>query len=742
MEFINQIGDKNDYMVLTMFLLLFFFLNSFIRKSILRVLFAVLSSFFLIAQALSLFFTQSFVGYQFYVHFNLRGIVGLHNLFVPQIIIGAIAFVILIIINFYSYLLFSVLANYFKKIHKYSFLRLVRYLCLILLPAIIVFKSNFIDDSKTLLPLLTYKDVKSFRTILKKHNMSDYITPEKVECKAGKNIIVISMESIERAFLDTSFAHLTPNLLNLKDQWHYYDMMQNSGSGWTSGSLYTYLTGFPAYFGVHGNSIFQTAYHSSITSISHALNKANYTTIYLNGNTDHSGVKEMLSILKFEKIIDYKNADKLRHKSRYGIRDKDLFHIAKEEIEKVKESESPFALFISTTDTHFPNGIYDKRMESVISPQNSELEFTVASLDYLIGDFISFLIKKDVLKNTAVILFPDHLKMGDPSMFSETGERGLYIITNSSEIDAEHNDIYQIDLPKFILDASKVEHNIKFLTDYIHDDKEKFIKENILSLTEINTNGIINSEIDRFNSSNISKNFNDYKKDTSRFIAHAGGEIDGNRYTNSKESLDLNYDRGFRLFELDIILTSDGKFVAAHDWKYWAKIINYIGEIPVSQEQFLSQKIYGKYTPLDMDSINEWFKIHPDAILVTDKVNDPISFSELFIDKSRLIMELFSEKAVNEGLNAGILSPMPSQSLINGITKAEIEKMAEKGIRNIAISRHFIAKNKMILQEFKNYGIKPYVYHINFNSGIDELYVVKYEMDYIHGIYADKWTFE
>lgn len=51
-------------------------------------------------------------------------------------------------------------------------------------------------------------------------------------------------------------------------------------------------------------------------------------------------------------------------------------------------------------------------------------------------------------------------------------------------------------------------------------------------------------------------------------------------------------------------------------------------------------------TPLDMTAINDWFKAHPDAILVTDKVNEPRKFAGQFIDKKRLMMELFDVNSV------------------------------------------------------------------------------------------------
>ncbi len=575
--------------------------------------------------------------------------------------------------------------------------------------------------------------------------MSDYISPEQIACKKGKNLIVISLESIEKAFLGNKFSSLTPNLQNLKNNWSYYDLEQNNGSGWTSGSLYTYLTGFPSYFGISANSIFKTAYYSEISSISHVLRKAGYKTTYINGNTDFSGIKEMLNTFQFDKIIDFKNVKSNGYESKYGLRDKDLFELAKKEVENQLSTNEPFALFLSTTDTHHPNGIYDDRMESFISNKNSDLEFMVAAVDYMVGDFISFLNKKNILENTIIYIFPDHLMMGDPSMFKDTGDRGLYLITNANKdktsIDTLET-LYQIDLPKIILNGAEIEHNLKFLTDYISGDKNTFIKNNILLITEINTNGMLRIDSKPFILKDISLNYLKYKKDTMRYIAHAGGKIDGLTYTNSKEALDLSYKKGFRLLELDIIQTQDGKFVAAHDWKHWSKITDFKGNIPVTNEQFLEFKLHGKYTPLDIEGINEWFSVHKDAILITDKINDPIKFSKQFIDPNRLMMELFDMNSVKDGIKMGIKSAMPSQSVIKNITKEEIKYLKKIGVKNIAISRRFIAENKDLLNVFKLNGIMPFAYHVNLDAGFDEEYVTKYEMDYIYGIYADEWNFE
>jgi len=606
-------------------------------------------------------------------------------------------------------------------------------------------KGRFTDDTKSLLTLF-YKNTENFKEVLNSNKIADYVTPDQIKATAGKNIIVISIESLERSFLSQKHASLTPNLNRLKKEWSYYDIEQNVGSGWTSGSLYTYLTGFPAFFGKYSYAIFENAYDSQISSISHVLKKANYKTIYMNGNTNHSGVIDMLDTFNFSKVIDVKSIKKTGNESEYGIRDKDLFELAKDQIEKQENSNSPYALFISTTDTHFPDGFYDKRMESVISKKNSNFEFMVAAVDYMIEDFITHLQKNNLLQNTTIYIFPDHLKMGDPSLFKNTGNRGLYLITNADNnlnpIPSEKQ--YQIDLPNMILNGAEIKHNLKFLTDYISGDKDKYLRENINNITAINTTGFSRRNSRKFIIPKISKHYNKYKKDTLRYIAHAGGTIDEYTYTNSLEALNLSYSKGFRIFELDILKTKDGKYVAAHDWKKWKSMTNYKGKTPVNSGDFIDYAIHEKYTPLDMKRINEWFIKHPDAILVTDKINEPKLFAKEFIDPNRLIMELFTPQAVKEGINTGILSSMPSQNVLHNMDYEEIIKL---GIKHIAVSRFFIAANKELLKKLKEKNIKVYLYHINMDggvvdSGMDENYVTKYELDYAYGMYADKWSFE
>ena len=225
---------------------------------------------------------------------------------------------------------------------------------------------------------------------------------------------------------------------------------------------------------------------------------------------------------------------------------------------------------------------------------------------------------------------------------------------------------------------------------------------------------------------------------TEVFIAHAGGKINGYTYTNSLEALNLSYSMGCKLFELDIRETSDGVFVGAHDWTSFKNISGYQGEKnddPLSEQEFLTLRIHSAFTPINMTAINAWFAEHEDAILVTDKINEPKRFAEQFLFKNRLIMELFSWKAVEEALKIGVI-PMPSENLVMWTSNVE-QIMDSLNIKHIAVSRRVLEGNEVFFKRLKNNGVKTYVFHLNFDAGKDEKYVFENELHLITGMYAD-----
>lgn len=83
-----------------------------------------------------------------------------------------------------------------------------------------------------------------------------------------------------------------------------------------------------------------------------------------------------------------------------------------------------------------------------------------------------------------------------------------------------------------------------------------------------------------------------YKEEN--LIAHGGGGVNGFTYTNSLESIKKAMER-YDYIEVDLLCTSDNHVVLKHNWE---------GET-LSYSEFMSQKIYGYFTPIDLKTLLE-----------------------------------------------------------------------------------------------------------------------------------------
>ncbi|MBQ0066290.1 MAG: hypothetical protein KBT48_11055 [Firmicutes bacterium] len=114
-------------------------------------------------------------------------------------------------------------------------------------------------------------------------------------------------------------------------------------------------------------------------------------------------------------------------------------------------------------------------------------------------------------------------------------------------------------------------------------------------------------------------------------VAHAMGGIDNRTYTLSKEAFELNYSKGFRVFELDFSTTLDGDIALCH---YWDTKKNGQKNIPTT-EQFLSQKVSKKYTPLMLKDFFQYMKEHKDIWVVGDTKEDVASVYATILQEAK-----------------------------------------------------------------------------------------------------------
>ncbi len=135
--------------------------------------------------------------------------------------------------------------------------------------------------------------------------------------------------------------------------------------------------------------------------------------------------------------------------------------------------------------------------------------------------------------------------------------------------------------------------------------------------------------------------------DTTRLIFHAGGGIDGLDYTNSKEALEAVLEKGESFVEIDFMYTSDHELVCMHKWgEQWGK------EEAPSIEEFISSKIYGKYSAMTAAELIQYMECYPNLYIIIDtKEENQIEVVESLVALSaehtditeRLIIQLYAD---------------------------------------------------------------------------------------------------
>jgi len=115
-----------------------------------------------------------------------------------------------------------------------------------------------------------------------------------------------------------------------------------------------------------------------------------------------------------------------------------------------------------------------------------------------------------------------------------------------------------------------------------------------------------------FTRSNLADNYEPYG-----YVAHAFGEVDGNQYTNTREAFLLSYQKGFRIFEVDLVLLGDGTVFCAHDGledEYG------IGKpfYKATHDELSGSLYLGKYTTLDGPALLDLVYAYSDAYFILD----------------------------------------------------------------------------------------------------------------------------
>lgn len=207
-------------------------------------------------------------------------------------------------------------------------------------------------------------------------------------------------------------------------------------------------------------------------------------------------------------------------------------------------------------------------------------------------------------------------------------------------------------------------------------------------------------------------------------IAHAAGEIDGAIYTNSLEAFEVSYQKGHRLFEVDLSITSDSKLIARHGWdELYGQQFKSQERVPAYKE-FIGSLYYGKYTPIDFKAVLKLLEKYTDIYLILDgKVSSEEDTKALYEKveellrkynyslKKRLIPQMFYEKDIKVLRNLGFRDIVYVVGREEYTPESIAKFCAKHEIRVVSLSVN--RTNEEFLRKLIDYNILAYMYTIN-----------------------------
>jgi phosphoglycerol transferase MdoB-like AlkP superfamily enzyme len=600
------------------------------------------------------------------------------------------------------------------------------------------------------------------------------------------NIMIIFLESMSNAVVSRYHPELktTPFLDSVAGQGIVFDHFYAAGVH-THNAIFSTLYGLPAVMKNTPMKTLATA-NQLFYGLPWILNEKTYfSTFYVTGSKKFDNLHTFLLFNGFDRIIGEGDYAPETMYDRWGATDKTMFERVLHDCDSLSQAKRPFFCSILTISSHEGYAVPISYRDRIINKKYPYAIYEYA--DMQLGDFMKSAERTGWFENTVFVFVGDHGQNFEPIYDMNLNYHEVPLIFYSpahfDHLVYNGHGLQQDIYPTLfgLIDFNYINHGLgvdllkqKREFGYFSADNKLGVIDDSLFLIYRGNNNIsmytykggsihdVYTENPERASLMLEYGFAmvqsanylienkltfveppmEARYEVNRFIAHAGGMIDDHTYTNSLEALNMSYDKGFRLFELDILRTSDNIFVAVHDWKTWKKMTGYQGELPPSHDVFMQYELFGNYLPLDMDRINSWFADHPDAILVTDKINEPREFSAVFVDKNRLMMELFTMDALRDGRQAGIRSAMASWKVLDSIGGDKVEALHQMGITDVTASRRIINDNLPLLIHLKNRGIRVYVFHVNDQDGIDESYVLFHDLDYVYGMYADAFDFQ
>lgn len=233
--------------------------------------------------------------------------------------------------------------------------------------------------------------------------------------------------------VEAPFGELIPNLshlstlhTNFSDAKNLGGFTQLSATGWTMAGTLSISCGFPLRLPIGGNDFtFTKNFAKNATCLGDILHSYNYKQVAIMGqDSSFAGTRNFFYTHHIEvRDYPYYKANNLLPKDYHigwGMEDAKVFSFVREFLSKYDDKE-PFALYISTLDTHAPDG-YAKATCQI---HNDKYKNTISCFDKEISSFIEWIKGQRFYNNTTIVILGDHLSMKQ-DFFPSSAKRKVF----------------------------------------------------------------------------------------------------------------------------------------------------------------------------------------------------------------------------------------------------------------------------------------------------------------------------
>ncbi|WP_066388832.1 sulfatase-like hydrolase/transferase [Helicobacter himalayensis] len=231
--------------------------------------------------------------------------------------------------------------------------------------------------------------------------------------------------------------------INFSSTQTFGGIQQVAGTGWTIAGLTSYMCAVPLRLPIGGNSFSREYFLDSATCLGDILHSLNYTQQALQGSDrEFSGMRQFFGshfiALKGSEYFDAQylkthNIDPQTKNGFWGIKDVLVLNEGKLFLQewqkkhynaKAPQENAHFALYLTTIDTHHPEGFIDKQNCKVFDDK-SPYENSILCADLLISEFIEWVQQQDFYKDTTIVVLGDHLSMKQ-NFFPKDTKRAVF----------------------------------------------------------------------------------------------------------------------------------------------------------------------------------------------------------------------------------------------------------------------------------------------------------------------------